>query len=79
MRRGMRTLWGTLSAAVLFTAALTAKSVADFTRTGPAIRAQIEAHYFGYAVYAVGRLAAASLVITAVLAILGAAASRPTA
>ena len=73
MRRGMRTLWGTLTAAVLFTAALTAKSVADFTRTGPAIRAQIEAHYFGYAVYAVGRLAAASLVITALLAILGAA------
>ncbi len=73
MRRDAHTLWGALSAAVLFTAALTAKSVADFTRTGPAIRAQIEAHYFGYAVYAVGRLAAAALVIAAVLAILGAA------
>ncbi|ROR29628.1 sulfatase family protein [Inmirania thermothiophila] len=64
---------GSALAALAFTALLTAKSVADFGRTGPAIRAEIEAHYLGYAVYAVGRLAVAAFVIAWLLAMAGAA------
>ncbi len=62
---------GAVVSAAVFSAALTAKSIIDFTRTGPAIRAEIEAHYLGYAIYAVGRLALVAFAIALCLAMLG--------
>lgn len=64
---------GSAIAALSFTGLLTAKSVIDFSRTGPAIRAQIEAHYLAYAMYAVGRLALAAFLVAWLLALAGTA------
>ena len=63
---------GSALAAAVFTILLTIKSVADFSRQGPAIRTEIEAHYLVYAVYAVGRLALAAFLIAWIMAMAGA-------
>ena len=65
---------GALAAAALVTLALVVKSLVDFTRTGPAIRQEIETHFQAYAVYAVGRLMIWALVINGWLALFGTAA-----
>ena len=59
------------AAAALFTILLTTKSVIDFTRTGPSIREQIEAHYLGYAAWSVTRLSLAAFIIAWSLGLAG--------
>lgn len=66
-------LGATAVAAALFTLALTAKSLLDFTRTGPEIRGEILASYSGYAALAMLRLAAWTWLIAFVLASVGSA------
>ncbi len=68
----LRLLGATATVAFLFTALLTVKSILAYSRQGPAIREQIEAHYLGYAVWSLGRLALAAFLIAWVLALGGA-------
>ena len=65
-------LSSTATAAALFALTLTIKSIMAFSRQGPAIREQIEAHYFGYAAWSVFRLAFLAFLVAWLLAILGA-------
>ena len=70
MRLG-RIVLDSLVASILFIALLTLKSMLDFSRTGPAIRQQIEAHYSGFAFTSVAVLALAAFAITFVMALAG--------
>lgn len=58
-------------AAALCAVALTARSLLDFSRTGPEIRREVEAHYTVYTVYALLRLTAWSGVILFWMGLLG--------
>jgi len=52
-----RIFWLIFLVGVGFAALLTTKSVLDFSHTGPRIKEEILNSYFGYAIYAVTRLA----------------------
>ena len=49
--------------ALVFAAALLAKSVRDFSRTGPRLREEIVHRYRGYVIYALARLACATFLV----------------
>ena len=51
--------------ATVFTAALLAKSVRDFSRTGPRLHDEIVGRYRGYVIYALARLAFATFLVAA--------------
>ncbi|RMG30818.1 MAG: hypothetical protein D6721_02720 [Gammaproteobacteria bacterium] len=71
VRRWRRLAGDAALAAALFTVLLTAKSLRDFSRAGPAIRQQIEAHYATFAVLSVFRLAAVVFVLALAMALAG--------
>lgn len=62
-------LWGlsSLGPALCFVLALVAKSIFNFSRTGPALRDEIQNHFFGYSVLALTRLGFWSLIITLIM------------
>jgi len=53
--------------ALAFASALLAKSIKDFSRTGPALLREIHEHYAGYLVYAIGRLGLWAFVLAALM------------
>lgn len=57
-----------------FASLLVAKSLHDFTRTGPQIADEVLAHYRLYLVYAMGRLGFYAFLISGFMACIGAAA-----
>jgi arylsulfatase A-like enzyme len=57
--------------AAVFAGALVVKSIKDFTRTGPQMRHEVQAHYAGYLVYALGRLAVWTFVVSGLMAAAG--------
>ena len=57
--------------AVLFTVLLVAKSLLDFTRTGPAIQEEIVSHFAGYAALHVARLAGWTFLLAFIMASIG--------
>ena len=59
------------AAAALFTCALLVKSVVDFSRAGPRIREQVEAHYLGFTAWAVAEQALVVFVLTLFMALSG--------
>ncbi len=61
------------SLGAIFTAVLLAKSIRDFTRTGPKLRDEIVQRYRGYVIYALSRLAVATFVVTTFCGFPGAA------
>ncbi len=63
--------WPALLAAVLFTTLLTAKSIQDFSHTGPSIPKSIKRSYLGYTVYALGRLTLVGFLLAFSLGIAG--------
>ena len=71
MMRMKRLLLECLVSSILFVGLLATKSLIDYSRTGPAIRQQIEAHYSGFAAASVLVLASAAFVIAFVLALAG--------
>lgn len=60
-------------AATLFTSALLLKSIIGFSRTGPALKEEIQKHYSRYSLFAFGRLAAWALLISGLMAVAGVA------
>lgn len=52
-------------------ALLVVKSIIDFSRSGPQVQAEIEAHYQAYGAYALGRLGAWTFLISAFLSAVG--------
>jgi hypothetical protein len=57
--------------AAIFAGALLVKSIKDFTRTGPQMRHEVQAHYSGYLVYALGRLMVWTFVLAGLMAAAG--------
>lgn len=64
-------LYAVLLVAACVVLMLVAKSVMDFSRSGPQIAEEIERSYLGYAIYALARLGAWAFVITALMATTG--------
>lgn len=65
-------LYVVLAVSACFVLVLVAKSVMDFSRSGPQIADEIARSYLGYAVYALARLSAWAFLITALMAVAGA-------
>lgn len=60
-----------VSVAAAFTLLLLLKSMTDFSRTGPQIREEIQRYYSFYSLYAVGRLACWSMILSGLMAASG--------
>lgn len=68
MPRRRTLLWVTFIVALTLTLLLTLKAAVDFSHTGPQIRSEVLAHYTGYLIYAMARLAAWVFLILLLLA-----------